>query len=209
MSTTVKSTIRSLVALSLPTSVPALITYAENIVKRMTGNPSFPNPAPTLAAVTAATDGLRAAEAAAIARTKGAAAARNDKRKALVALLQQLRSHIQAVADADEANGPAIIESAGVAVRKRATRRARVFAAKQGRTSGVATVVAASAGHAAAYEWQYSTDGGKTWLTAPATLQAKTTVAGLAPGATVQFRYRTVTRAGEGDWNAPVSLAIQ
>jgi hypothetical protein len=36
--------------------------YAQNIVKRMTDNPSFPNPAPTLVAVTAAIDELRAAE---------------------------------------------------------------------------------------------------------------------------------------------------
>jgi hypothetical protein len=209
MSISIKSTNRSIVALALPRSVPALISYAENILKRMTGNASFPNPAPALAAVTTAVDDLRAAEAAAIARTKGAVAARNDKRKALVAILQQLRSYIQSVADADEGNGPAIIESAGVAVRKRVTRKARVFAAKPGRISGAATVLAANAGHGAAYEWQYSTDGGKTWLSMPSTLQAKTTLAGLVPGSVAQFRYRTVTRAGEGDWNAPVSLTIQ
>jgi hypothetical protein len=209
MATTIKSTHRSLVTLHLPTRVPALITYAENIVKRMTGNASFPNPAPTIAAVSAAIDDLRAAEAAAISRIKGAASARNDKRKALVALLQLLRGYIQSVADADEGNGPAIIESAGVAVRKRPTRHPRVFAAKPGRISGVATIVAASAGHRASYEWQYSTDGGKTWVTAPSTLQARTSVAGLAPGAVVQFKYRTVTRTGEGDWSAPVLLTIQ
>jgi hypothetical protein len=209
ISTSIKSTNRSLVALSLPKSVPALVSYAENIVKRMTGNASFPNPAPTLAAVTTAIDDLRAAEAAAIARTKGAVSARNDKRKSLVAILQHLRSYIQSVADADEANGPAIIESAGVAVRKRVTRKARVFAAKPGRVSGTATVLAATAAHGAAYEWQYSTDGGKAWLAMPTTLQAKTTLAGLTPQSVVQFRCRTVTRAGEGDWNAPVSLTVQ
>jgi hypothetical protein len=209
MATTVKSTHRSLVTLSLPRSVPALIVYAEGIVKRMTGNPVFPSPTPTLATVTAAVDELRATEASALARTKGAAAARNDKRKAVVALLQQLRNYIQTIADADEANGPAIIESAGVAVRKTATRRARIFAAKPGRVSGVATVVAGSAGHRASYDWEYSTDGGKTWITAPSTMQAKTTVGGLAPGSTVQFKYRSVTKAGEGDWSPAVSLLVQ
>jgi len=209
MATTNKSTRRSLVTLSLPKSVPGLIVYAQNIVKRMTGNPSFPNPAPTLAAITAAIDELQAAEAAAIARTKGAAAARNDKRKALVAILEQLRAYIQLTADADEGNGPSIIQSAGVAVRKTPTRHARIFAAKPGRVSGVATVIAASAGHRASYEWQYSTDGGKTWVAAPTTLQAKTSVGGLVPGATVQFRHRPVTRAGEGDWSQPVSLMVQ
>jgi hypothetical protein len=208
MATTIKSTQRSVVTLALPRNVPALITYAENIIKRMTGNTYFPNPVPTIAVVTAATDDLRAAEAGAISRIKGAVAARNDKRKALVSVLGQLRTYIQTVADADEGNGPAIIESAGLGVRKRATRAPRIFAAKPGRTTGVATIVAASAGHRASYEWQYTTDGGKTWLSMPVTLQAKTTIVGLTPGSTVQFKYRAVTRAGEADWSAPVSLTV-
>jgi hypothetical protein len=44
---------------------------------------------------------------------------------------------------------------------------------------------------------------------APVTLQAKTTVAGLTPGATVQFRYRPVTKAGEGDWSQTVVLLVK
>ena len=48
-------------------SVPALISYAQGIVTRMTGNPSFPAPVPTLAAVTAALADLQTAETAALA----------------------------------------------------------------------------------------------------------------------------------------------
>jgi hypothetical protein len=93
-------------------------------------------------------------------------------------------------------------------VRKTPTRRARAFTAKPGPVSGVATVVATSAARRASYEWQYSTDGGKTWLTAPATLQAKTKIAGLVSGANVQFKYRAVTKTGEGDWSQPASLIV-
>jgi hypothetical protein len=208
MATTTKSIHRSTVTLMLPQSVPALIVYAQGVVKRMTGNASFPNPVPTLAALTAAIDDLRAAETAALARTKGAAAARDEKRTALVALLQQLRAHIQATADADATNGTSIIESAGVAIRKTPTRHARAFAAKPGPVSGVVNVVAASAARRASYEWQYSTDGGKTWIAAPATLQARTKISGLVQGATVQFKYRAVTKTGEGDWSQAVSLMV-
>ena len=196
MSVSNKTANRSLVVLVLPKSVPALLTYTDNILKRMTGNSSFANPNPTLAAISAANDDLRAAEAAALSRVKGAAVARDAKRKTLVTLLQQMRSYIQSVSDADEPNGAVIIESAGLAVRKKAARRARVFAAKPGRTAGAAALVTAQAGKRASYEWDYSTDGGKTWVLAPSTLQAKTTIAGLTPGATVQFRYRAVTKAG-------------
>jgi hypothetical protein len=70
-------------------------------------------------------------------------------------------------------------------------------------------LTAVFAGQRASYEWQYSTDGGKTWIAAPVTIQAKTTVAGLVPAATVLFKYRPVTRTGEGNWSEPVSLIVQ
>jgi hypothetical protein len=62
--------------------VPALIVDAQAIVKRMTGNASFPNPTPTLGTLALAIDELRLAETAALARTKGAVATRNEKRTA-------------------------------------------------------------------------------------------------------------------------------
>jgi hypothetical protein len=93
-------------------------------------------------------------------------------------------------------------------VRKTATRRARTFTARPGPVSGAAALYAASAGPRTAYDWEYSTDGGKTWVTAPSTIQAKTKVAGLVPGATVQFRYRVVARTGQGDWSQPDSLLV-
>ena len=208
MTTNIKITHRSLASLKLPTKVSALITYAQGIVKGMTNNASFPNPTPTLAQVTTAIDELQAAETAALTRAKGAAAIRNEKHTALVALLQQLRSYIQAAADANVENGASIIQSAGIQVRKVPVHAARVFAAKPAAVSGSVVLHAVSAARRASYEWQYSTDGGKTWITAPVTLQSKTTIAGLAAGATVLFKYRPVTKAGEGDWSQPASLVI-
>jgi hypothetical protein len=60
----------------------------------------------------------------------------------------------------------------------------------------------------AAYRWQYSTDGGKTWVDASETLQAKTAVTGLPVGTTVQFRYRSVIKGGASDWSAPLSMVV-
>ena len=93
-------------------------------------------------------------------------------------------------------------------MRKTPTRRARAFAAKPGPVSGVAKVVAEAAARRAAYEWQYSVDGGKTWVAAPPTLQAKTTIAGFVPGTSAQFKYRAVTKTAAGDWSQPVSLLV-
>ena len=90
MSATTKSTHHATAALALPKPVSTLVTYARSVVTRMTGNPTFPAPAPALAAVTTAIDELEAAEKGALARTKGAVATRNEKKAVLVALLHLL-----------------------------------------------------------------------------------------------------------------------
>jgi hypothetical protein len=208
MTTTTKTTARSFASLKLVRKVPALITQAQNIVEAMTNNPSFPTPTPPLAAVTDAIHQLQAAETATLSRTKGAATTRNEKRTALVKLMQQLKGYIQTTADASVETAASMIQSAGLAVKKPAVRPARVFAAKPGAVSGSVNLVTRVAAHRASYEWQYSTDAGKTWLGAPSTLQSKTTIPGLTAGATAMFRYRPVTKKGEGDWSQPTSLLV-
>jgi hypothetical protein len=209
MSTTPKSVHRSIASLKLPIRVPLLITYAQAIVRAMTGNASFPTPVPALAAVTGKIDDLQVAETAALARTRGAVTTRNEKRAALVQELQQLRGCVQATADANADNAASIIQSAGMALKKTAVRPPRVFAAKPAAVSGSVELVTHAAARRASYQWEYSTDGGKTWVLLPATLQTKTVVSGLAPAATVSFRYRPVTKGGEGDWSQPTSLIVK
>jgi hypothetical protein len=207
--TTPKGINRAIVTLKLPRSVPALIKYGRAIMTAMGGNPNFPTPEPALASVTAALDELQVAETATQARTHGAAATRNDKRSTVVQLLEQLKGYIQKTADANMENGTAIIQSAGVSVKKPAARAPRTFEANPGAVSGSVKLVAKSAARRASYEWQYSADGGKTWQSAPVTLQAKTTILGLTPGATVTFRYRGVTKTGEGDWSQLVTVIVK
>jgi hypothetical protein len=209
MSTTPKIIHPAQVSLRLPTQVNALVPYAQSIVKKMTGNPAYPDPVPALATIATAISELQAADIAALTRAKGTAIVRSEKRTTLVQLLVQLKAYIQAQADANAETAASIIESAGVGLRKASTHHARVFAAKAGPLSGTADLVAASAADRASYEWGYSADAGKTWLLLPPTLQAKTTVSGLQAGTTVQFRYRAVTKAGATDWSAAVSLLVQ
>ena len=204
-----KSIHRAVASLNLPIKVPALITYAQAIVKGMTGNTSFPTPSPTLAAVSEAITALQNAETAALARTKGAVATRNEAKTALVALLQQLKSYVQSQADATMENGASIIQGAGLAVKKTPVHPPRVFAVKPGAVSGTVSIIAPSAAHRASYEWQYSGNGGQSWITMPVTLQAKTTLSGLTPGSTLAFRCRPVTKAGEGDWSQTVTCVVR
>jgi hypothetical protein len=207
--TAVKTNHRSIVSLNLPKSVLALVAYAQQIVKAMTGNAAFPSPVPALAVLITAIGDLQAAQAVALTRVQGAVIIRNEKKTALVALLEQLRGYVQATADANIENGASIIASAGMGVKKPIVRGPRLFSARPGPLSGTATLLATPVGKRASYEWQYSADGGKTWVPASITLQAKATIVGLTPGATVQFRYRPITRTGEGDWSQTVVLIVK
>jgi hypothetical protein len=207
-----KTVSRPLAVLKLPVyHVPQLVTYARSIVRAMTNNPVFPAPVPQLATVEAAIDALAAAETATLSGMDGTVAVRDARRLALKMVLEQLRGHVQATADADSERAASIIESAGMAVKKSAgpPPGPRVFAAKWGPVSGSVKLIAPKAANRAGYEWAFSTDGKATWTSLPFTVQASTTVVGLERGSTVYFRYRTATKEGTGDWSDPVSLIVE
>ncbi len=112
----------------------------------------------------------------------------------LVSLIEQLGGASRPMADATPENGGSIIGSSGYAVRKTPTRADahlhREGGRRVGRGEALRRVGRAPVGVSVE---EYSLDGGKTWVAAPATLQAKTTIAGLTPGATVQIRYLPIT----------------
>jgi hypothetical protein len=173
----------------------------------MTKSPWFPSPEPPLASVQAAIDDLASAETATHSRRPGSVAVRDEKRRSLEQLLQYLLAHIQATADAHTADAASIIESAGIWVEKARSVKAHVFTAKAGRVSG-SVDLSVPRTRGAAYERGYSLDGGTTWVSLPVTVKARTTVTDLALGATVHFRYRTITGDGVGDWSDPVSIIV-
>ena len=212
MTSTAKQTVtgRPIASLALPNVVSALINLAGTIVKALTNNPHIPNPTPSIAVLTAALASLVAAENDALTRVKGSVVQRNAAKKNLVQQLQLLKANVQSTADADPENALIIIESAGLTLRKTPVRKPRVFAATAGATSGTVKLVAASAGKRASYEWQYSIDGGKTWVLAPPSIQARTVIPGLPAGTSVEFKYRPVTpKTGAADWSAPVTMLVQ
>ncbi|HEX8794785.1 MAG TPA: hypothetical protein VF765_27755 [Polyangiaceae bacterium] len=204
-----KSTQRTFVALKLPRRVPAIIPYVQSVVTAMTHNASFPAPDPSLAEIGAANAALQAAETAVLSRLRGTVVVRNDKLTALITLMGQLGGYVQKIADADPENAAAIIQSAGLAVRKPKPLRERVFAVRPGAISGSVDVVAPRAAKRASYEWRYSTDGGTTWIEVAPSLRAATTITGLPVVASVHLRYRAITKAGPGDWSQPLAIVVK
>jgi hypothetical protein len=199
---------RPLGALKLPRKISDLINIAHVIVIAMTDNPNFPNPQPTVAAMTTGLNELVTAEAGAKLRTVGAVALRNAKKRALVTLLEEWRTYVQSTADANPDNAPHIIQSSGVMLRKTPQRQFLGFHAKLGTAPGSVKVVAPAAARRASYDWQYSIDGGKTWVDLLHTLQSKTTVTGLPAMTTVQVRYYATVKTGRTEWSQPISILV-
>lgn len=200
---------KTLAALRLPIQVPALLSVAEAIVEAMSISPSFPAPMPPLALVRSAIEDLHDAQVATLARTRGTVAVRDRKLAVLVGLLVRLKGYVQGVADDAPEHAAAIIESAGMHVKRSAPGAKPAFDVKPGRVSGSVRLVVRSAGDRAAYLWEWSADGGTAWRRVPQTLQARTIISGLPSASTCWFRYRAITKTGETDWSDPRSLVVR
>jgi hypothetical protein len=199
----------STAVLKLSPRVKNVITFAQNVATAMTGNPHFPSPTPTLATFQADVAALNTAETAVLSRAKGAVETRNARLAVVRTDLDNLRSYVQGVAaQASPSDAEAIIESAGLTIRKVTARNKPALAAKQGSVSGTVTIAAKAVAKRAVYTWEYSTDQ-KTWTTLPETFQAKTGVSGLTAATTYYFRVQSMTKEGLGTWGDVVSLLVK
>jgi hypothetical protein len=199
---------RFIAVLKLATVISLLIKQGKAIVQAMTNNIWFTTPSPALAAVSALLDALEGAEVLARSKAPGAVKARNAQLVLVVAALRALQAYVQSIADANLPHAEAIILSAGMFVKKVTPRQKNTFKATQGSVSGLVLLVAAHAAIKASYVWQWSLDM-KSWTTLPQTMVAKTELSGLTPATVYYFRYRAVTKAGEGDWSQIISLLVK
>jgi hypothetical protein len=115
---------------------------------------------------------------------------------------------VEQLVNADSANGATIAQDAGMQLRKVPTRNKPLLALNKGATTGTVHVVAKATKGAKANEWQYSLDGGKTWIDMTPTTKANTSIQNLTPGTTVSVRQRVLTKAGQSDWGQPVSTLV-
>jgi hypothetical protein len=199
---------RPAVVLKLPVKIKNFIAFAQSVANAMTNNAEFPLPPIPIVTLVADVAALSTAETAVLTRTKGAVDIRDAKLATVKSDLVTLKAYVSTVAGmATPENAPAIIQSAGMSVRKTTLHDKAALVAKQGSVSGSVNLIAKAAARTAAYEWQYSTDQ-KTWTTLPLTLQAKTGVSGLTPATVYSFRVQEVTRTGVENWSQIVTLLV-
>jgi hypothetical protein len=199
---------RPIAALNVPHRINDIIAFARFVATSMTDNPALPSPPLPLATFEADLAALDAAQAAVLTRTKGAAASRDDRLAVVRADLEYLRGGVQNAADENPIEAAAIIEGAGMSVKRPPIRYKNPLETRQGRVPGSADLVAKAVAKRASYQWEYSTDEA-SWVIEPQTLKANTVISGLAPGLRYFFRFRPVTKTGPGDFSQTVSLLVQ
>ena len=197
------------VVLGLPrsASVATLIERVSTIANTMAENKTtFPSPVPSTATVLGDVAALSAAQTAFKGKT-GSRADRDAKIKVVVFDAGQLHGYVQSIVNANPENAESIVAQAAMTLRKKGAKSKPSLAVKQ-TVSGTVSLAAKATKGARMNEWQYSTDGGKTWNDVPPTTQAKTVITGLTPGVSVSYRQRAVTKDGRGDWSPTLSAVV-
>jgi hypothetical protein len=190
------------------------LTQANEIKTKMTGNPNFGTPVPTLAAygtaiTTATTKQAEWTDAQQLGKLK--TVERQDAFDALDAMTTQLAAFVEAASGGDAAK----IESAGMSVRAPRTpptTPAQVLSLVLTAGDFPATLDVAFDPQAGAksYEVQTSPDPmtDASWVFKMSLAKSSGTIAGLTSGAKLWVRVRAIGAAGPGPWSDPAVKVV-
>lgn len=199
------------------TNVPALLALAKTIYNAMLAAANlFTQPNPALTVLAQQIQDLEVAHQATLTRAKGTVAVRNAKRDVLITSLESERMYVQSLCDANPEQAETYITAAGMAAAKTPQHNKPVLAATQGTVPGSAKLVANATElvgrgvrKRATFNWQMSTDGGKTWTSLPSTPLASTNVENLTPLTTYSFRVSATVSKTQGEWSQAVTLLVR
>jgi hypothetical protein len=198
------------IALNLPRIVALLIVYGRHVVQSMLANAGtwFPDPKPTMADAGKHLDDLATSEAKAKTRAEGAVEARDLAEKVVVDDMVSLKGYVGQIVAANPSEALAIIAAAGMSSKQFRLRHKAALAAMMGAAPQEVLLQAKAVRGRAAYEWQMSSDGGKTWVVIGLSTVANLRVPGLAVGTTYQFRVRTTVKSTASDWSQVISFFV-
>ena len=191
-------------------SITQKIARCRQITNAITGNANFPNPNPTLAAITTATDDVETAfhdAQAARQQAKAKTTVLNDKDYVLSGLMAQLSAHVESVAGGDEAK----IRSAGMDTKAPPSSPTEIpeppasLSATAGDRDGEIDLVWEAVSGAKSYVLERSTDPvtATSWAHAGVSTKSSQTINGLASGTRYWFRVAAINGVGQSGWSDP------
>ena len=176
----------------------------------------FVTPNPTIQVIDGQVVIVNKAETLAQTRAKGSAGARNVQRSILVGMLEADLTYIQGIADNASTPEQAanILQLGGVVVAAVGQHAKQILTVTQAQPGGLVLLdafarVLKNGAKSAFFNWQSTSDGGKTFVNLPSTPKSKTTAAGFTPLTTVGFRVCfTGPTAIPGEWSQIVSFLV-
>jgi hypothetical protein len=141
---------------------------------------------------------------------------RNAKAGSLLTCLESERAYVQERADActSPADAELVIVKGGMVVAKGSTYHKPFLRVRQHMPGGPVEVLAhvalltVNTVGAVFFNWQYTRDGGATWITLPPTTRGRTEVGGLSPLSTYGFRVAVTDAKGTGVWGQVVTFLV-
>ena len=197
-------------------NAPAVLALAKAIYNALIADPTqFPSPVPALPVVLGQITAVETAQQAVATRARGTAAVRDAKLAVLVTSLEGLQTYVQGLCDASPEQALSIVTAAAMIAKKPPIRSKAELAAKLGAAMGIVRLDAnrklltGKTSKRFLFNWEYSLDGGKTWVAAPATPLANTEIGGLPPLTVVFFRVSATVGTVVGPWSQSVALLVR
>ena len=196
-------------ALNMPPAPKAAVAYTELMLTNMKPNTQFSGLSTLMTAYDQDIQALKDANVKAGSKTIGAAQARASKFKALKRTAKRVRNAIQDVLDGMQNVNDAVALMVSLGLHPRAYNRPPKpeLSVSMADLPDLVKLVAKAVSGAGSYYWEFSLDA-KVWSKAPETMQAYTTISGLAAGQTYYFRFRALTRAGHSAYSQIVSFMV-
>jgi hypothetical protein len=198
------------VVLKAPRTAAKLLIHARLVHDQMAENAAtFPAPDPPLAVLQALIAELAARAAGVTLKGIGGADDRDAVHRRLLTALNAECAYVQKIAAADPKNAAAIAARAAMTLKGTGTIYKATLVLEHGPVSCSVLATAKAIRGATAYHWQYSLDGGATWIDLPMTTRADTRLDNLPLKATAHVRVRAFLRGvGPTDWCEPVSIIV-
>ena len=149
-------------------------------------------------------------------RVIGAGAQQSAASRILYTAMDSERAYVQELADADWGRAEALILNAGLLVAGSTAHGKRFLELRNGHPSGTVDCDAfvgllIDPNHPREhrhFNWEYTLDGGGTFLSLPPTNNGKTSIHGLTPLTRVGVRVRIVNGLGPGPWSQVATLLV-
>jgi hypothetical protein len=198
--------------------VPLVVGRAELMASGMASDPAtYDKPNPPLPAFNDLIANVTKAQTAVRTRVVGAAATRDVHLGALVGGMESERLYIQGLADNNRSHAVQLIQNAGLVVAGSPARTKLLLVLRSGPDLGSVVcdanvgLLVGGAKHPYAarfFGWEYTVDGGKTFITSPTTATGKTLLTGLPPLTEVGVRVNVTISGVTSDWSDVATIVL-